>query len=455
MNMNLKRLIEPRSMAIFGVSQSNQEHPANIIYTKNKIQSPARIYCINPSGGLFRGDRVYTSIKEIEEPVDVAVLVIRSDLIARALLECIEAGVAGAIIISGGFSEAGRHDLQDRIREIALEYSFPVIGPNGLGVFSEPSINTFFFPDERFVQPISGVIGLASQSGGILVDLMIRFTQEQIGLSRALSIGNKAVIDEVDALRFFESDPRTRVIGIYFEGFTPLRGRDFIAALKKTRKPVVLFKAGKTPSSMQAISSHTAAMAGDYFVFSEVIKETDAVEVESEPDFLTACEALSYYGKRKLDSVAIITTSGGHGVIASDYFHQREIAVTPIPEGEASELKESLSVNIQEIASFSNPIDLTGSSDNDDFLKSARFALQRDYIDGVLLLFLPFIPKISSSLPWRLARLREEFDKPIIAYVPYIPKFGVFIEGFESHGVPVTHSIDSAVKMFQAIQRKS
>ncbi len=453
--MNLKKIIEPRSMAIFGISMTNPEHPANIIYSKNKYHYQTKIYCINPSGGTFRGEKVYTGIKEIREHIDVAVLVIRSDLIPAILLECIDAGVSGAIIISGGFSEAGRHDLQEEIRQICLEHDFPVIGPNGLGVFSSPFINTLFFQDERFVKPLEGVIGLASQSGGILVDLMIRFTQEQVGLSRALSIGNKAVIDEVDALRFFNSDPRTKVIGIYFEGFTPLRGRDFIAELKKTRKPVVLFKAGKTPSSMKAISSHTAAIAGDYFVFNEIIKGTDAVEVTTEPDFLSACEALSYYGLRKLDSVAILTLSGGHGVIASDYFHQLGIDVVPFPDPDSRELRDMLSVNIQEIASFSNPVDLTGSASDEDFIQSAKYTLQRDYVDGLLVLYLPFIPKMtSSSLPWRLARLRSEYDKPIIAYVPYIPKFGVFIEGFEAHGIPVTHSIESAAKMFKAIKRK-
>ncbi|HOW81044.1 MAG TPA: CoA-binding protein [Spirochaetota bacterium] len=451
--MNLKKLIEPKSMAIYGISKSNPEHPANIIFNKNRNHTTARIYCINPAGGEFRGEKLYRNLKEIGEHVDVAVLAIRSEIIPATLLECIEAGVSGAIIISGGFSEAGRFDLQEQIRSIALEHNFPIIGPNGLGVFSMPFINTFFFPDERFVKPLEGNIGLASQSGGIMVDLMIRFTQEQIGLSRALSIGNKAVIDEIDALRFFNSDPRTDVIGIYFEGFEPMRGREFIEELKKTKKPVVLFKAGKTPSSARAISSHTAAIAGDYFIFSEIIKETDAVEVTSEPDFLSACEALSYYGKRKLDSVAIITASGGHGVIASDYFHQLGINVAQLPRHESDELRDMSSVNIQAIASFSNPIDLTGSTTDDDFITAARYALQRDYIDGIFVLFLPFIPKISSALPWKLSRLRAEFDKPIIAYVPYIPKFGVFIEGFEANGIPVTHSIDSATKMFKAIKR--
>jgi acyl-CoA synthetase (NDP forming) len=451
--MNIRRLIEPKSMAIFGISKTNPEHPANIIYEKNKKHFKTKIFCVNPGGGAFRGEKLYRNIGEVPEHIDAAVLVIRSDQVPGVLKECIAAGVSGGIIISGGFSEAGRDDLQESVRELCLENNFPVIGPNGLGVFSVPYINTLFFPDDRFVQPLDGVIGLASQSGGILVDLLIRFTREGVGISHALSIGNKAVIDEVDALRFFREDEKTRVIGLYFEGFTRHRGRDFIRELKDTDKPVVIFKAGKTPSSMNAVSTHTAAIAGDYRVFSQVIGETGALEVITEPDFLAACEALSHYGKRKIENVAIITLSGGHGVTASDYCHDSGLNVISIPEQDRKKLRDSCSRNIHAIASFTNPVDLTGSATDDDYFKAVKFTLERHYIDGLIILFLPFIPAISSALPARLAKLRQDHDKPIICYIPYLPKYEMFIEGFETHGIPVTHSIDSAVKMMKAIKR--
>lgn len=452
--MDLTHIIEPKTIALFGISKTNPNNPANIIYHKNVHRHCTQIFGINPSGGEYHGTPIYRSVADVPGPVDCAVFAIKAEYIPKAMRDCIQAGVKGGLVISGGFAEAGNQGLQDEIAAISRQNHFPIIGPNGLGVYSVPEINTFFFPDERFVKPLKGTIGLASQSGGILVDLMIRFTHEQIGISRALSIGNKAVVDEVEALRFFRDDERTSVIGIYFEGLDPGRGRIFIDEIQKTAKPVVLFKTGKTPASQSAISSHTASMAGDYVVFNEVIKQTEALEVEDEPRFLTACEVLARYGKRKINTAAIITMSGGHGVIASDFCYEQGIHVPPFPEADGRELKSLVSGNIRNIASFVNPIDLTGSAVDGDYLVSTRYALEREDIDCVLLLFLPFIPAITSALPPQLGYLQKLYDKPIVCYVPYLPKFGIFIEGFEMNGIPVTHSIDQAVFMLTAIKRR-
>ena len=449
--MNLKNIVEPKSIALYGVSKNNKAHPANIILKKNSEQSDIKIFCVNPSGGDYHGFKLYKSASELPQKADAAVFVVRADQVAAAMSDCADAGIKGGIVISGGFSEAGRPDLQVEIQRVSKEKKFPIIGPNGLGVYSPPGLNTFFFHDERFVKPPMGKIGLVSQSGGILVDLMIRFTQENVGISRALSIGNKAIVDEVDSLKFFIDDPRTDVIGIYFEGFLPGRGRDFIKVINSTDKPVVIYKAGKTPASASAISSHTAAVAGEYPVFKDIISQTRAVEVDTEPDFLSACEGLASWGRKKIEKVAIVTMSGGHGVIATDYLYNAGIQISKISPADSSALREKMSPNIRAIASFTNPFDLTGSAIDDDFLKAAEFAIQHPDVDAVFMLFLPFIPALTSALPPRLADLKELSGKPIVCYVPYLPKFGVFIEGFEANGIPVSHSIDGAVTMLAAI----
>lgn len=451
--MDLRKIIEPTSIALFGVSKSNPAHPANIILQKNRRHTKLTIYPVNPAGGTLDGERLYRTVDEIPAVADAAVFVIRSDQVAEAMNACADRGIAGGIVISGGFGEAGRPDLQAAIQRVSRERQFPIIGPNGLGVYSPPEITTFFFPDERFVFPPPGRIGLVSQSGGILVDLMIRFSQENVGISRALSIGNKAVVDEVDALRYFRDDPRTDVIGIYFEGFHEGRGRDFVEELRKTAKPVVIYKAGKTPASVQAISSHTAAVAGEYDLCRDILAAAGVVEVHTEPDFLAACEGLAAYGSHRLRNTAIVTMSGGHGVIASDYCHQAGIALAQFTAPERAEIRARMSASIQNIASFSNPIDLTGSAVDDDYYNAVLFAAENENVDSIIVLFLPFIPAISSSLPARVAQIRKKTNKPIVCYVPYLAKFGVFIEGFESNGVPVSHSINGTVAMLAALRK--
>lgn len=452
--MKLDTLLQPQSLAVVGVSLSNPFNPANVIYHKNNLRYDARTYCVNPQGGTLFGDPVYKSISQIPAKIDCAVLSIRADLVPAAIEECIESEVGGAIIISGGFAETGRTDLQDRVTALAHEHNFPVIGPNCLGIFSPPAIDTFFLPSERLVTPRKGSVALLSQSGGILVDMMIKLTQEGVGISRTVSIGNKAVIDEIDLLFYLDSDPKTSVIGLYLEGFSEGRGRDFVTFMEQASRPVVLLKAGKTPGGSRAVSSHTASIAGDYPVFREVIRQSGALEAQNEAEFVSYCESLSCCNEAAVDRVCIITASGGHGAMASDGCFNAGIEVPQIPDDDVQKLQPQLSKSVQAIASLNNPIDLTGSAGDNDFYTATRFFLEKDYVDAVILLLLPYLPAISTDIGARIASVAMQYNKPVITYMPHVDRYVMFIEGFESNGLAVAHSVEGAVHMVRAMNRR-
>ncbi len=452
--MKLDPLLQPKSVAVIGVSLSNPFNPANVIFHKNNLRYEAKAYCVNPQGGTLFGDTVYTNIGQIPDRIDCAVISIRADLVPAAIEECIENEVGGAIIISGGFAETGRTDLQNQVFRLAHDHNFPVIGPNCLGIFSPPAIDTFFLPSERLVQPKTGNVALLSQSGGILVDMMIKLTQEGVGISRTVSIGNKAVIDEIDLLFYLDSDPATKVIGLYLEGFSEGRGRDFVTFMEQASRPVILLKAGKTPGGSRAVSSHTASIAGDYPVFREVIRQSGAIEADSEAEFVSYCESLSCCDERTPERVCIITASGGHGAMASDGCFQADIQVPGIPEDDMTELNTQLSKSIQAIASLNNPVDLTGSAGDNDFYTATRFFLEKDYVDAVILLLLPYLPAISSDIGSRIATVAMQHQKPVITYMPHVDRYVMFIEGFESNGLPVAHSVEGAVHMIRAMKRR-
>jgi len=453
--MNLNKLLNPKTIALVGISQTNQRHPANIIYQKNQNKKSAEIFLVSPKGGFYNNQKLYTSIKEIPKKIDAVVLVIRAEHVPEALKDAIDAKTSGAIIISGGFSEAGNHELQNEITEIAKAHNYPFIGPNGLGIYSPPLLNTLFFTEDRFVNPHEGNISLISQSGGVLVDAIISFTHENIGLSRVISIGNKARVDEVDLLKFLSKDEDTKVIGIYSEGFPKLRGRDFIEELQRCKKPVVIWKAGKTPASKAAISSHTAAIAGDYKTFSEVIKSTEAYEVDTMPEFLSACEALSYYDKASIKNIGIITMSGGHGVITSDFCFNAGFNIPQFEKQAEQKLLKNISDPIKKIGSFVNPIDLTGSAVDDDYYESVKFSLEQNNLDALLILFLPFIPAMTSALPGRICDLIKNSTKPVVCYVPQLPKFDLFTQCFECGGIPVSHTLEGSITMLKALRKSS
>ena len=451
--MNFTPLFKPGSMAVAGVSLSNERHPANVIYNKIHLRYPVKVYPVNPKGGVFKRDRVYRGMEEIPGPVDLAVIAVRADLVPETLSQCIRKGVGGAVIISGGFAESGRADLQERIAAMAREANFPFIGPNCLGIYSPGKFDTFFLPGERLVRPNPGNVGFVSQSGGVLVDQMVKFTEQGLGLSLAVSIGNKALIREIDLLRYLAEDPATQVIAFYVEGFGRNEGRAFVELAAGLSKPVVVLKAGKTAEGSRAVSSHTASLAGDYKVFADVLAQYGIVEARNEFELTCFCESLSHYPRAIEGNVGVITVSGGHGALATDICADIGLQVPRLSDAVKTEIRAGLSANIRDIASLGNPIDLTGSAVDEDFEAAVSALGRAPEVDCLLLLLLPYSPGISSDLGARLSYVHQQTGKPLVAYVPHVEKYRILIEGFELNNVPVASSIDGAAFMVEAMRR--
>lgn len=451
--MDIGKLFNPKSLAVIGISLTNERHPANVIYNKNKFRMKVEVYPVNERGGTYQGEKVYSNIRDIPKEVDLALIATRAESVPEIMLDCIKSGVKGAIIISGGFAEVGNKDLQNRIVSIAKDYSFPFIGPNCLGIYSHPFYDTFFVPSERIVRPEKGRVALVSQSGGILVDHMVKLAQEGVGLSKAVSIGNKALIGEVELLDYFAEDPETGVVAFYIEGFRRKEGRSFVKKAEECGKPVIVLKAGKTPSGVTAVASHTATMAGDYNVFSSVLTQYGILEAKDEYELIPFCEVFSCYQSSIKGNIGIITGSGGHGAIAVDICLSHDLHVPILSESDQNLIKEKLSQRIQGIVSLKNPIDLTGSAVDDDFVAAAKCLAENKDIDCLLVLLLPYLPGISSDLGARLSQIYRETGKPIVAYVPHVDKFMMFVEGFQLNQIPVAHSIEEAVHMTEALKR--
>ncbi|MBU3936953.1 MAG: CoA-binding protein, partial [Proteobacteria bacterium] len=437
------------------VSLSNDRHPANVIYNKNLLRFPVRMYPVNPRGGTLRGERVYTGIDQIDGDVDLAVIAVRAEHVAVILEQCIVKKVKGAVVISGGFAEADRQDLQDQIVAIAKRAEFPFVGPNCLGIYAPSLVDTFFLPSERMVTPEKGKVAIVSQSGGILVDLLVKFAGEGIGLSLAVSIGNKALVKEEQLLAHLAEDAATSVIAFYIEGFGHKEGRRFVEAARKCKKPIVVMKAGKTSGGQRAVSSHTASLAGDYKVLSDIFSQYGIIEARNELELLSFCESLSNYQSCSVQKIGIITGSGGHGAMAVDACMAHDLEVPLLSESAQKLLRDSLSPSIQSIAALGNPLDLTGSAVEDDFATATSAMLESSEIDCVLVLLLPYLPGISSDLSARISQLAKKADKPLIAYVPHVDKYRMLIEGFELNQVPVSPSIEGAVLMAEALRRRS
>lgn len=451
--MDLRRVFEPETIAVVGVSLTNDLHPANVIFSKNLLRYPVTVYPVNPKGGMLQGQHVYAGIADIPGRIDLAVIAVKAELVPAVLSQCFQAGVGGAVIISGGFSESGNSAVQDEITAMAREASFPFLGPNCLGIFSPERLDTLFLPSERIVRPPPGNVALVSQSGGILVDQMLKFAGEGIGLSLGVSIGNKACIDETMLLDYLIHDRKTSVIAFYTEGFGRNKGRDFVLKAGRSPKPVIMLKAGRTERGMKAVASHTASLAGDYAVFSSVLAQHGVIEAHNESELISFCEVLSCYQVGIGGKIGVITGSGGHGALAIDHLSASGLEAPELSPAVQKEIRSKLSPSIQNIASLANPIDLTGSAVDHDFVVVVDELSRLPDIDCLLVLLLPYLPGSTSDLSARISMIARQAGKPLIAYVPHVEKYRMLIEGFELNRVPVSPSVEGAVQMTLALKR--
>jgi len=451
--LDFKPLFNPKTLAVIGVSLTNDSHPANVIYTKNHLRMPVKVFPVNPKGGKIGRSPVYRDISDVPEKTDLAVIAARAQYVPQILEQCIQSGVSGAVVISGGFAESGLADLQTQMADMAREAQFPFIGPNCLGIYAPSVVDTFFLPTERLIRPESGNVGFISQSGGVLVDQMVKFAGEGIGISLAVSIGNKALVRETDLLEYLMQDPQTGVIAFYIEGFKENEGRRFVQLARNSTKPIIVLKAGKSAQGSQAVSSHTASLAGDYQVFSEVLAQCGIAEARNEFELLSFCESLSCYPHTIGGNVGIVTVSGGHGVLAIDALSAHGLSAPELSKETQDGIRQKLRPSVSPIASLRNPIDLTGSAIDHDFIAAAEGLSRSADIDCILMLLLPYSPGVTTDLGARLSNIYQRTGKPMIAYVPRMEKYRMLIEGFELNGVPVSSSIEGAVLMVEALRR--
>ncbi len=458
--MDLKKVFEPKSMAVVGVSVTNPLNPGTVIFNKNHHEMQVKTFPINLRGGSIEGTQIYPTVLDIPEEVDLAVIVVRADLVNSVLEDCGKAGIGGAIVISGGFAEMGNGgvELQNQLVKIANEYDIALIGPNCMGVYSPPYVDTFFIPSERMLKPPPGNVAILSQSGGFIVDQFLsKYAERKIGVSAAVSIGNKAVVDETILMEYFLKDKRTKTVAMYIEGFREGEGRRFldVAAEFGDNKNIIVFRAGKTDVGRKAAMSHTSSIAASPRLASDVFRQYGIVEAENEQEIVSFAKVLSFKNKPiKNGDIAILTVSGGHGVVCADLAVKYGLNLVEFTQEEMKEMKQLISPAAARIASLSNPIDLTGSAEDIDMERVLEYILQIDRVEAVLILNFPYPPTISMQIGRRLSNIAGRYGKPVVAYVPWLLKYDIIIEGFEINNVPVAHTLEEAVQMIKGLKMR-
>jgi len=406
----LDEFFHPQSIAVIGASRSPGKVGHDILKNLVHYGYKGNVYPINPSSTEIMGLTSYPSVLDVPHIIDLAIIVIPPKNVLDIIEQCGMKKIKAAIIITAGFKESGvegarlEHDLVVKAREYGVRF----IGPNCLGI-----IDTHAMVNASFAagMPKKGGIGFFSQSGALCLAVLDRALPEDIGFSKFISMGNKADISDTDIILALAEDPDTKVILGYIEGVNDGRRFMEVAAEVSKKKPIIVLKSGTTSSGAKAASSHTGALAGREAAFRAAFQQSGVIQAHSIGDLFNYALAFANQPLPKGPNTAIITNSGGPGILAADACDKSDLQLVPLHKETVDELRGFL----PSVASFYNPIDILGDADAGRYEKALQTILKDSKVQGTIVLLTPTAVVNVDETAEALARIAHSFDKPMLS----------------------------------------
>jgi acyl-CoA synthetase (NDP forming) len=454
---HLRNFFEPKGDAIVGARRSFGFGYGIPLFLQKQGWGN-RLYLVNPAGGKLHGQKVYSRVQEIPEPLDLAIVIVPAEAVPSVMEEIGERGIKHAIIETAGFAETGESGmaLQARVKAIAVQYGMRVIGPNCVGVINtENGFASVELIKEALTPGPVSVIAQSGVFGNILLD---HLPQYGLFVSKAVTLGNRVDVDESDMLDYLNEDRFTRVIMVYLEGAA--NGPRLMKSLAKVtrHKPVVILKSGRTQTGKQATASHTGSMSGQDHIYDAVFAQTGAIRAKSLSELIDLARVFATQPFSKGNRLGIITTSGSLGALATDVAVSSGLTVPPLSSFTVNQAR-GISPDWMNVR---NPLDL-GPSQNFDRL--LPMLLADSEIDMVLaIMVIPYAAVIhlkSAGVAVRdlfgdIASIREQHpEKPLVGVVVGHPGFVEDISSLGGPSVPVFNSPEPAAKALATMWRYS
>ena len=406
----LHKVFEPQSVAVIGASERASSVGAQVLRNILEGGFSGEIYPVNPKHDKIQGLRAYTSIGEIDHPVDLVVIAVPALAIPDVMHQCGEHDVGAIVVLSAGFAEIGKRGkaLQNEIVDIARTHDIPLIGPNCLGVI-RPRVGlnaTFAKSGAR-----SGQVALVAQSGAFCTALLDWADSNGFGFSAVASLGATADVGFGDVLDYLAVDPETTSILLYVEGISD--ARSFISGLRVAArlKPVVVVKSGRNDSGSRAAVSHTGALIGADNVFDAAVQRAGAVRVTTVSQLFAAAQTLASGTRVEGPRLAILTNGGGPGVMAADRASDLEV---PLAELSAATI-DRLSAALPAHWSHSDPVDILGDADSERYRAATEIVLADSHVDGLLVLLTPQAMTDPTACAEGVIAAAKQARKPVLA----------------------------------------
>lgn len=408
----LDKIMRPKAIAVIGASTKEHTIGSDIMKRLQEYKFNGNIYPINPKGGVIEGIQAYTSVLDVPGNVDLALIIIPAKFVNQALDECNQKGIKGICVISAGFKEAGAEgvEAEKQLVEKLKEYGMRCVGPNCLGV-----VNTH--PDIRmdgcFAEslPERGHIGFVSQSGALGGGILNILKDLNLGFAQFISIGNQADINAETALEYWENDDDVEQMLLYMESIqNPANFRKLATRISK-KKPILALKAGRSAAGASAASSHTGSLAGADKAANALLMQSGVIREYSLKNLFSTAKVFATSPIPNGDRVAIITNSGGPGIMATDAICEYGLQMAKISDATKDKLRSFLPA----AASVKNPVDMIASAPIEHYKQTLETVIADENVDMIITIYLPFLGLKDIDVAQALMEIKKQHpEKPVI-----------------------------------------
>lgn len=405
----LNNFFNPASIAVVGASRTPGKVGYDILNNIIRYGYQGMVYPINPGSPEILNKKAYPSLIDVPEKIDLAVIVVPSKNVLEVVEQCGAKNIDSAIIITAGFKESGKEGakLEAELIKTAKKAGVRFIGPNCLGMIDTHSkVNASFAAG----MPAKGGIGFFSQSGALCLAVLDRALPDEIGFSKFISMGNKADITDTDVMLALAEDENTKVILGYIEGVGD--GCKFMEVAKEVtkKKPIIILKSGITSSGAKAASSHTGALAGREAAFDAAFRQSGVIRAHTINELFNYALAFANQPLPNGSNIAIITNSGGPGILAADACDKSDLKLAPPNKEVVDELRTFLPA----AASFYNPIDILGDAGADRYEKALTAVLKDEKMNGFIVLLTPTAVVDVDETAMAVINVAGNIDRPVL-----------------------------------------
>lgn len=412
----LKRLFTPRSIAVIGASETFEKLGYHVMKSLIKGNYRGSIYPVNPNLKTVWGIKSYSSVLDIDGPIDLAIIVVPARTVPELLDQCGKKGVNGAVLITAGYKEIEQDEgriLEEEIRRISKRYEIPIIGPNTFGFVNlTDKINASFTFEFSLIK--EGGLTLVSQSGGFCHLIGFLAIEERMGMAKLMSLGNRVNVDFPEAIRYFlEEDEATKVVALYIEGID--EPRRLFEAIEKARKkkPIIAYKAGRNEKGDAESRFHTGSLAGNYRIWKGAFRQWGIVEVMDSLELIDTAKVIDTCPPMMGNRIAVLSGQAGPGIIAADALEKEGLKLSVFSGNTQKKIDELL----PPLAIRTNPVDMGPAwYSPQTILNILKVVSEDEGTDGIL--FINMFASANLKLLREMDRILKEtepFKKPVIA----------------------------------------